>query len=216
MKKIAVVFSGCGFLDGTEVTEAVSCLVSLSQYGADFTCFSMDKNTPTVNHKNQSDGPEQNMLEASARISRGQIENLNTLKAESFDGLLFAGGYGAAKHLSDWAFKGSSATLEKDVQSTITDFFDQSKPMGFLCISPVLAAKALGEKGVTLTIGNDPETAQEIEKTGARHEDCPVSDYITDRDHKILSSPAFMYGEAQYHEVFQGINGMVKELVEMA
>ena len=33
----------------------------------------------------------------------------------------------------------------------------------------------------------------EIEKTGAHHENCPVNDYVTDRELKIITTPAYMY-----------------------
>ena len=59
------------------------------------------------------------------------------------------------------------------------------------------------------------ETAQEIEKTGATHEDCVVTDYVTDRAHKVVTTPAYMF-EATPANVFTGIGGATKELVEMA
>lgn len=198
MKKIALVLSGCGHLNGTEITEAVSLLVALSQAGGQITCFA----------------PEAQMAE-SAKISRGQIEDVRQLRAKDFDALVFPGGYGAAKHLSNWAERGAKAAVQPEVARAIREFAAEGKPIGAACIAPTLLALVLGDRGVTLTIGDDRETAAEIEKTGARHERCPVDDYVTDREHKIVTTPAYMY-EAKPHEVFRGISGLVKEVFEMA
>jgi len=73
----------------------------------------------------------------------------------------------------------------------------------------------LGSEGVNLTIGNDQATAQQIEITGAHHVRCDVTDYVSDRDHKVLTTPAYML-DAKPHEVFTGIRKMIRELVEMA
>lgn len=199
MKKIAVVLSGCGHKDGTEITEAVSTLISISETGSSYVCFA----------------PDFKMAEA-ARISRGDIANLNELREKDFDAVVFPGGFGAAMHLSNWAEKGSAATVHPEVSRIITEFHDAAKPIGAICIAPTLVAKVLGKQGVTLTIGNDTSTATEIEKTGAQHDSCPVSDYVSDRAHKVLTTPAYMYDDAKPHEVFTGIRKMVRELVEMA
>lgn len=198
MRKIAVVLSGCGHQDGTEITEAVSSLISLSELGVKYQCFA----------------PEAHM-EESARISRGEISDIKNLKASDFDAIVFPGGFGAAKRLSNWAEKGASCSVQTDVERVIREFNDQDKPIGAVCIAPAIVARVLGAKNINLTIGNDKETASEIQKTGAQHVNCPVTDYISDRDNKILSTPAYMY-DAQPNEVFTGIRKMIRELVEMA
>jgi len=155
-------------------------------------------------------------LTEAGRIARGKIENIEKLEAKNFDAVAFPGGFGAAKNLCNWAEKGSACEVNPQVQRVILDFFNASKPIGAICIAPVLLAKVLGHKKVTVTIGNDKETAAEIEKTGAVHEECPVDDYITDRESKIVTTPAYMYGEAKPHDVFKGIFGLAHELVEWA
>jgi enhancing lycopene biosynthesis protein 2 len=79
-----------------------------------------------------------------------------------------------------------------------------------------LVARVLGAENPEVTIGDDAETASEIEKTGARHTRCAVDDYVSDRDHKILTTPAYMYDEATPFQVYTGIRRMLTELVEMA
>ncbi len=216
MKKIAVILSGCGFKDGAEITESVSSLIALGEFGADYECFAPDESFTATNHRTDDTSGERNIMDEASRISRGKIRPITELKESDFDGILFPGGYGAALHLSTWAKEGSSAKLLLSVEKAIKDFHEASKPIGAICISPTLVAKVLGDFNVTVTIGNDTETAQEIEKTGANHEDCPVTDYITDRENKVITTPAYMYDEAKPVEVYTGIKALVKELVEMA
>ncbi|WP_374031978.1 isoprenoid biosynthesis glyoxalase ElbB [Bdellovibrio bacteriovorus] len=217
MKKIAVVLSGCGHRDGSEITESVSLLIGLHQAGAEVQCFAPDIQIPITNHINgEADGEKRSLLIEAARIARGQIKSLDKLHAKDFDAVVFPGGYGAAKNLSNWAEKGAQCEVNPDVKRVILEFHSASKPIGALCIAPVLVAKVLGDKKVTVTIGDDAATAAEILKTGAIHEECPVDDYITDRESKVVTTPAYMYGNAKPNEVFTGIFGLAHEIVEWA
>lgn len=216
-KKIAVVLSGCGNKDGTEITEAIALITGLSQVGAQMTFFAPNREIKAQNFLTNQPMPEsRNMMVEAARITRSQMNDLNTLVAKDFDGLAFPGGYGAALHLCTWAQKGSQCEVLPEVKKVIEDFYQQEKAIAAICIAPVLLAKILGKEKITITIGNDKETIQEVLKTGAQHEECPVEDYITDRDHKIITTPAYMYGSARPHQVFNGIQKLVKEFVEMA
>lgn len=216
-KKVAVVLSGCGFLDGAEITEAISSLIALTEAGAETACFAPEVEFKVVDHAKQSSTDEtRNALSEAARISRGKIQNLTALHEKNFDAVVFPGGYGAAKNLSNWASHGANATVHPEVTRIIKEFHRAAKPIGAICIAPVLVAKTLGSEGVNLTIGNDASTAAEVEKTGARHVKCEVTDYVSDRDHKVLTTPAYMYDEAKPYQVFTGIRKMVGELVEMA
>ncbi len=219
MKKIAVILAGCGYLDGSEITETVSLLIALHQAKAEVHCFAPNQEFVATNHltKDSDEKNEQrNVLTESARLCRGDAKDLTNLFAKDFDGLAFPGGFGAAKNLSNWAQKGAACEVNSEVQRVILEFYNASKPIGAICIAPTLLAKVLGSKKVTVTIGNDKETAKEIEKTGAQHEDCPVDDYISDRETKVVTTPAYMYENAKPHEVFKGISAMANELVEWA
>ncbi len=216
MKKIAVVLSGCGYLDGSEITEAVSLLIALNQAGAETFCFAPNIDVPAMDHKSGQSAEKRNVLQESARIARGKVQDLAELDEKNFDAVAFPGGYGAAKNLSSWATEGAKSQVLPAVEKVILDFYKASKPIGAMCIAPVLLAKVLGNKKVTLTIGNDAATAAELAKTGAVHEECPVDDYITDRETKVVTTPAYMYDDAKPHEVFKGIFGMAHELVEWA
>ncbi len=199
MKKIAIVLSGCGHKDGTEITEAVSLIVNLTELGARLSYFA----------------PTQSKEDA-AKITRTEVSDLENLNAKDFDGLAMPGGYGAAKYLCDWADKGSQCTVHPALAKAIKQFHKDSKPIAAICIAPVIVARVLGDQNVTVTIGDDKATAMEIEKTGATHETCPVTDYISDRNGKIITTPAYMYDEAKPSDVYKGISGLAKELMEMA
>lgn len=215
-RKIAIVLAGCGSKDGTEITEAVSLIISLSAAGADMKFFAPNQEYQPKNFLTNEHLPEKrNLMTEAARITRSQIEDLSNLKAADFDGLAFPGGFGAALHLSNWGQAGAKAQVHPQVQKAILDFYQQSKPIAAICIAPTLLALTLGKEKITVTLGNDTEAIREISKTGALHEECPVTDYITDREHKILTTPAYMH-KAKPHEVFQGISGLVKEFMEMA
>lgn len=217
MKKIAVVLSGCGFLDGSEITESVSLLIALNQAGAQVSCFAPDVEFSVTNHLNGNVVTEKRqVLSEAARIARGEIKALSALHARDFDAVAFPGGFGAAKNLCNWAEKGADCEVNPDVKRVVQEFHAASKPIGAICIAPVIIAKVLGEHKVTLTIGDDQDTIAEILKTGAQHEECPVDDYITDRETKVVSTPAYMYGNAKPNEVFAGIFGLAHELVEWA
>ncbi len=216
MKKIAVVLSGCGHLDGAEITESISALIALSEFGAEYACFAPEMRVTAVAHFGDGGtGGTRDALVEAARIARGRIAALDGLKEADFDAVVFPGGHGAAKNLSNWAEAGSEAEVHPEVERVIREFHAADKPIGAICIAPTLVAKVLGREGVNVTIGDEPGTAAEIEKTGAQHVACPVDDYVSDRDRKVLSTPAYMY-DAKPHQVFAGIRKMIRELVEMA
>ncbi len=216
MRKFAVVLSGCGYLDGSAITEAVSTYIALSELGAHYESFAPNSDFSSANHSDNTSSENRNALTESARITRGQTKPLADLKPENFDALILPGGFGAALNLSTWGTEGSKCSVNETLSSIIKNFHEDSKPIGAICIAPAIVAKVLGKHEVALTIGNDKATATEIEKTGALHEDCDVADYVTDRENKIVTTPAYMYGDAKPSEVFKGITGLVKELFEMA
>lgn len=216
-KRIAVVLSGCGHKDGAEITEAVSTLIALSEAGAEYQVFAPDQPfTVTDPVSSQPTTESRNILKEAARIARGKIKPLKELKADNFDAIAFPGGFGAALHLCTWAKQGANCEVNPEAKRVVNEFYMAEKPIAAICIAPALIAKVLGEEGVTVTIGNDKETAAEIQKTGARHENCEVTDFITDREHRVITTPAYMYDDAKPFEVFTGVRKAIRELVEMA
>ena len=217
IKKIAVILAGCGNKDGAEITESVSTLIALSEAGAEYEIFAPNIDFSATDFlTSQPSGETRNVLKEAARIARGKIRDLKNLNSRDFDALAFPGGFGVALHLCTWASDGAKCKVNAEAERVINEFYREEKPIAAICIAPVLLARVLGSKGVTLTIGNDVETAAEIAKTGARHENCGVDDFCTDRDNRVITTPAYMYDEAKPFEVYTGIRGAIRELVEMA
>ena len=194
-KRVAVILSGCGFLDGAEIRESVLTLLNLDIYQTQVSVFAPDKNQHhVINHQEQSESCEfRNVLAEAARIARSEVEPLEKLSASHFDALILPGGFGVAKNLCSFAFEGSKGNVDPDVRKVIQDFHAYGKAIGAICISPALIAMVLGEKGVQVTIGNDKETAAEIEKTGATHINCEVTDCVVDKVNKVATTLAYMY-----------------------
>lgn len=215
-KKIAVILSGCGHKDGAEITESVSSLIAISEMGAEYQVFAPDMNITATDHLSGQVGDKRNPMHEAARIARGNVKNLKDLHSANYDALVIPGGFGAALHLCSWAQQGAKCSVHPEVERVIHGFYNEGKPIGAICIAPALIARVLGQHGVTVTIGNDKETAEEIKKTGAHHENCVVTDFITDRESKIVTTPAYMYGSAKPHEVFTGIKKAIAEVIEMA
>lgn len=217
MKNVAVILSGCGFLDGAEITEAISTLIAIGQQGATYKVFAPNKDVGETNHLTRKPtGQKRNVLQESARIARGDIQPLENLKARDFDALAFPGGFGAATHLCNFAEKGSEGQIDPQVARVLEEFSDSHKPIAAICIAPAIMALAFGKKGVSVTIGEDAGTASELEKTGAKHQNCAVEKYVVDHSNKIITTPAYMYGTAKPHQIFEGVNGAIRELISMA
>jgi enhancing lycopene biosynthesis protein 2 len=216
MKKIGVVLSGCGVRDGSEIHEAVFTLLAIDRHGAEAVCMAPDDDFPVTNHLTmQETGEKRNALVESARIARGSIRDIKEVKAADLDAIIFPGGFGAAKNLCDFAMKGAGASVLPQVARLLKEMAAANKPIGAICIAPVVIATVLGrELGPTVTIGNDSGTAAEIGKTGATHQDCPVRDFVVDKKNKIVSTPAYMLA-THIFETYEGIDKCVRAVIEL-
>jgi enhancing lycopene biosynthesis protein 2 len=217
-KRVGVVLSGCGFLDGAEIQEAACTLLSLDRRGAKILAFAPDApQMHVVDHQKGAPavGAERNVLAESARIVRGQIADLSTARAADLDALVFPGGYGAAKNLSSYGVDGARMQVHPQVERLVREVHAARKPIGFICIAPVIGAKVLGGEGVKLTIGNDAATAKDLETLGAKHVACKVDEICVDERLKVASTPAYMLGPTIY-PVSQGIDKLVSAVLEMA
>ena len=65
---------------------------------------------------------ERNVLHESARIARTAVKPLEELVPGNFSGLVFPGGFGAAKNLSDFGFKGVDMKVNPEVERVLKDF----------------------------------------------------------------------------------------------
>uniref|UniRef100_A0A7S0GX36 DJ-1/PfpI domain-containing protein n=1 Tax=Amorphochlora amoebiformis TaxID=1561963 RepID=A0A7S0GX36_9EUKA len=229
-KNFAVVLSGCGVYDGSEITEAVATLVHLSRHGCNVSSFApYQKQMHTIDHTSGEEiKQDRNVMVESARITRGNIQTLDMLDADMFDGVIFPGGFGAAKNLSTFASMGMDCGIHPKVKTIIENFHKAKKPMGFCCISPILAAKALGKTtyGLELTVGEDVEVdengnkwphyaaAEAIENFGATHVVTDMDSAHVDKENLIVTSPAYMC-EAAPHKVFDNVGIMIEETLKL-
>ncbi|MFN3696265.1 MAG: DJ-1/PfpI family protein [Pseudobdellovibrio sp.] len=194
MKKVAIIAAGFG-IKQTELTETISLLVSLSELNASFKIFALDLTTPLNHH---------------------EIYPLASLNADEFDALVIPGGAGIGCLLSNWSEDQKSTQVHPTVEKLILKFYDDSKPIGAICAGPLLVARVLREHSPCITLGENYSKAEFVKKWGAILETCPSTDFITDRNTKVITTPAYMNDDVTPFQVFSGIRAMTKELVEMA
>jgi enhancing lycopene biosynthesis protein 2 len=216
-KRIGVVLAGCGVNDGAEIHEAVITLLALDRAGAQI--INMAPNIDQLHVIDHvagapAEGESRNVLVESARIARGEIQDMADIGADDLDALVFPGGFGAAKNLCTFATEGTNMTVNGDVDRLVKAMSLAGKPMGFICIAPAIAAKSLGELRPRLTIGDDAATAEALTALGAQHVDCAVDDIVVDEQNRIVSTPAYMLGPS-IAPVSRGIDKLVDALLRM-
>lgn len=215
-KKVAVILAGCGVYDGSEIYESVIALLRLDQRGAQVQCFA--PNIPQLHVIDHYTGDEmaesRNVLVEAARLARGKIKDIREGRPEEFDALIIPGGFGVAKNLCDFAVSGANCKVQPDVLAFAQAFAQAGKPVGLICIAPVMAAKIYGP-GVLCTIGHDPETVQAVTGMGAQHEECEVSDIVVDVPRKLVTTPAYMLAQS-ISETATGINKLIDRVLDLA
>jgi len=116
-----------------------------------------------------------------------------------------------AKNLSTFAFDGANCEVNKEVESAIQGMYKLAKPIGGLCISPVILARIIGN--VELTIGNDSNTAALVEQMGARHKPAGHGEVIIDTKNKIFSTPCYML-DADIVQIATGAENIVRAMLK--
>ncbi|KAL4487065.1 hypothetical protein ABPG72_001517 [Tetrahymena utriculariae] len=223
-KKVAIILSGCGVYDGSEVTEAVSLMVHLNKNHVSFQCYAPNQNQMhVVNHITGEVTTEtRNVLVESARIARGDVKDITQLKGEDYQAVLLPGGFGAAKNLSDYAVNGANFTVNTEVERALREFHSQKKPIGAMCISPLILAKVLQNEKPKITMGRvdnqdtpnkywpHSEAINVAEKLGAQHFQRNADKFQVDFENKIVTAPAMMFnGFAKFSTTFDGAGYLV-------
>jgi len=215
-KKIGVLLSGCGVFDGAEIHESTLTLYFLDREGVEIICMAPDVDQlHVINHQTSQEMDEtRNILVESARISRGNMKDLSSVSAGDLDGLVLPGGFGAAKNLVNYAVKGRDCSIHPDVKRIIKEIVAAGKPLGAMCIAPVVVAVALKDESLNpvLTIGTDAATASDVEYFGATHQNTPVDEVAVDEAHKIVTTPAYMLGPG-ISDIAKGIENLVKQVL---
>jgi len=216
-KKVAVVLSGCGVYDGSEIYETVITLLHLDQQGAEVQCFAPNiEQMHVVNHLTGqvAEGERRNVLVEAARIVRGEVKDIALASAADFDALIVPGGFGVAKNLSDFAVQGAELTVNAHFIAFAQAMRAAHKPVGLLCIAPVMSAAIFGA-GVQCTIGKDTDTAAAIVGTGAVHVETPTDGVHIDTTHKLVTTSAYMQAEC-ISDAATGIAKLVTEVLKLA
>lgn len=219
---VAVLLAGCGHLDGAEIRESVLTLLALDQHGTNVQCFGLDKDQHhVVNHLSGEavEGQPRNILEEAARIARGAILPLSEADPTAFDALIMPGGYGVAKNHCGFAFNGIGADVQPEVLQFVKAFFEAKKPVGAICIAPALVALILKNSGqsAALTIGNDKGTMAALKALGANPQNRETArEVVVDEALNLITTPAYMFGDARLSDVFVGIERAVAEVLKRA
>ena len=215
MAKVAVILAGCGVYDGSEIHESTLLLYFLDELGADVSIFAPNKKQHhVINHSlGEANDDERNCLTEASRIARGNIANLDELAVEEFDTIILPGGFGATKNLCDYAITGQEMSVDKQIESIIKNAHSLGKPLGFLCISPVIAAKVI--PGVTITLGNTSDTSKHAENWGAIHKECNAENIVWDEQNKVASTPAYMH-DVSIKSIAKGIKQLCDVILSNA
>lgn len=217
-KRIGVLLCGSGHRDGSEIHEATLTLLAIDRAGGEAVCFAPRGPQRFVrNHLNGAEeGESRDMLVESARIARGSVRDVTEAKAPDLDALIIPGGAGAGTNLSNFLLAGTECQVCADVARLIKEMVGAKKPVGAICIAPATLARTLQDMGVraTITIGTDAEVAQKVEAMGHRHESCPPTACVVDREHRIVTTPAYMTARS-IGEVAAGIEKLVGAIFEM-
>ncbi|MDH5721047.1 MAG: isoprenoid biosynthesis glyoxalase ElbB [Spirochaetia bacterium] len=204
MKKIAVLLSGCGVYDGSEIHESVFTLLALAKRDLETFCMAPDtEQHHVIDHTKGEEMPEKrNVLKEAARIARGDIRPLSEITADDFDGLVIPGGFGAAKNLTKWAFSGPDGEIDFDVKRVILQTKEANKPIAAMCMAPVVLAKAFAgsDTSAVLTVGTTEAKSpydiaaisQGMESLGAKAKMAGVEEAIVDAENKIVTTPCYM------------------------
>lgn len=215
--RIAVLLAGCGVYDGSEIYEGTLTLLALDKADVSYQCIA--PNIPqhhVINHATGEEmpGENRNVLVEAARLARGEILDLAQAKMEDYDAIIVPGGFGVAKNLCDFAFKGAEMQMNPTVKAFLQAFHRASKPVGLICIAPTMSAAIFGE-GVRCTIGTDKDTAAAVEVMGAVHEAKQVHEVAVDEANKLVTTPAYMEA-TRIREAAAGIENLVQEVLRLA
>lgn len=209
---IAVILSGCGNRDGSELQESLSLFVAIDRRGWRYQCFAPEGQYTVVSHLDGNEhGEKRDLLTESARIARGDIKPLTLYRPENFDALALPGGMGAARNLSTYAFDGVNMTVRPDVEQAILSTYKLSKPILAMCIAPMVLAKVLGKEGIKLTLGMENSASKIAAQLGAKVQYCDVVEVCVDNEHHIYTTPAYMVG-TRISEIFAGTESLITAL----
>jgi enhancing lycopene biosynthesis protein 2 len=217
-KRIGVVLSGCGWGDGSDAAETMLAMSIAERLGAKIICAAPDRDQRTVvDHLSGGivSGVTRNARVEAARLSGGPVMPLAELRPEALDGLLVPGGGGAGTTLSDYADKHELCTVDPDLAKLLKALLPAHKPMGFVGLSALLAARVLGPvAGVRVTLGpKGTALAKHAAVMGADVRPATVADVISDEKARVHTTPGFLAEEPTLPAVAKAIDQLVRAVL---
>ena len=200
-------------MDGSEIHESVSVMYAIDRNGAQYRIFAPDIDQyQVVNHLTKEVMPEQrSCMVESARIARGEVAPLSELRVEEFDALVFPGGSGSAKNIFTYARDGEKFTVDEEIAAIIRQFHAAGKPIGAMCIAPLMVARVI--EGATVTMGKDPKTSSIVEKMGGHALPTQHGEVAHDRRNRIFSVPCYML-ESRISDIFTDADCMIQSMLQ--
>lgn len=224
--KFGILLSGCGVYDGAEIQEAVLAMLAVKEIDADYICIAVDApQHHVINHATGEEMQEsRNMLVEAARIARGDIRNIKDVEPAEIDALIIPGGFGSAKNLTNWAFEGPEGSILPEVKLLLINLMNIGKPIGALCVSPIILAKALEGSGIhaSMTLGTNKEASpydipgfnEGLAKTGTEPVMKTIREIQIDQENKLVTAPCYMM-DASILDVRKNIRSAVEALRDL-
>jgi enhancing lycopene biosynthesis protein 2 len=220
-KRVGVLLSGCGRLDGSDVAEAMLTLLVIERAGAEAVCAAPDADQATVIDHVSGERAEigtRNAWSEAARIAGPRIRPLSALSVDNIDALIVPGGDGPIATLSDYPQKHALCQVQPDVAQLLRAMLQARRPMGFFGLSALLAARVLGPAaGVRVTVGpKGTSAAKHAAVMGADVRPCAPEDVIVDQKARVYSTPGFLAEDARLPGVARAVDRLVRAVVANA
>ena len=219
-KRVGVLLSGCGRLDGSDIAETMLVLLVIERAGGQGICVAPDVDQAgVVDHLTGAGAPgARNARAEAARVAGSDIRALATLEANDIDALIVPGGEGPIATLSDYPEKRELCQIHPDVARLLRGMLQARRPMGFLGLSALLAARVLGPAaGVRVTVGSKGTPyAKHAAVMGADVRPCAPEDVIVDQKARVYSTPGFMAEDARLSGVARAVDRLVRAVVGAA
>ncbi|ART63789.1 isoprenoid biosynthesis glyoxalase ElbB [Kushneria marisflavi] len=212
-KRVAVVISGCGWLDGTDVQEMTMVLLRLDQLGLEWSCFAPDVvQHHVIDHTSGEpmDSVNRHAMVESCRMVHERIYPLDKLQAKEFGAVIIPGGHGAINQLSDFAVSGSSMQVLEQLVGQLYEFHESRKPIALVGMAALLVPR-LFEQAIPVTLGQSAELSGTISAMGGLHKSAGVGEIVVDIEHRVLTTPGWLMGKRP-SDVAQGIFKLVERV----
>ena len=201
MIRAGILLSGCGFYDGTEISEAVLAAVSLEKAGARIVHIAPDiDQLHTVDHLSGSEvaGDQRRVAAEAARIARGRVKSAADQPPGELGALIIPGGQGVVKNLmSNVARLSAPRTIPPEVRALLADMTQRKAPIGSISLGRALVQtfleEPLGEEDMQLA----------------------ASEILVDETRRLAFTPGFLTGTS-LAEVAVGIERMVQAIMRMS